>query len=129
MAPTGEGKYLSVYVRSLSDRCEDRQPNVLCRISFSLSLVKVSVFSLSLVTVRERAPESHLAGSVCHLRRRRLWCAVKRLLHFAARCALAIRLSGLVLIGWRLALKEPPISHLSRGARILILPSRKQYSQ
>ena len=55
-----------------------------------LSLVfKVSLFSLSFVIERERAPESHSAGSVCHLRRRRPWCAVKRLLQFGARCALA----------------------------------------
>ena len=59
--------------------------------SSSLSLVfKVSLFSLSFVIVRERAPESHSAGSVCHLRRRRPWCAVKRLLRFGARCALAM---------------------------------------
>ena len=51
---------------------------------------KVSLFSLSFVIVRERAPESHSAGSVCHLRRRRPWCAVKRLLRFGARCALAM---------------------------------------
>ena len=41
---------------------------------FFLSLVfKVSLFSLSFAIVRERAPESHSARSVCHLRRRRPW--------------------------------------------------------
>ena len=56
----------------------------------SLSLVfEVSLFSISFVIVRERAPELHSAGSNCHLRRRRPWCAVKRLLRFRARCALA----------------------------------------
>ena len=61
------------------------------RRAFSLSLdFKVSLFSLSFVIVRERAPESHSAGSVCHLRRRRPWCTVKRLRRFGARCALAM---------------------------------------
>jgi len=56
----------------------------------SLSLVfKAPLFSLSFVIVRERTLESHSAGSDCHLRRRRPWCAVKRLLRFGARCALA----------------------------------------
>jgi len=49
----------------------------------------VSLFSLSFVIVRGRAPDSHSSGSVCHLRRRRPWCAVKRLLRFGA-FALAI---------------------------------------
>jgi len=49
--------------------------------SFSLSLVfKVPLFSLSFVIVRERAPGSYSAGSVCRLRLRRPWCAVKKLL-------------------------------------------------
>jgi len=34
--------------------------------------------SLSFAIERERAPESHSAGSVCHLRRRRPLCAVKK---------------------------------------------------
>ena len=56
----------------------------------SLSLVfKVSLFSLSCVIVRERALESHSAGLDCQLRRRRPWCAVKRLLRNGARCAFA----------------------------------------
>jgi len=45
---------------------------------FYLSLASsVSVFFLSFVIVRECAPESNSAGSICHLRRRRPWCAVK----------------------------------------------------
>jgi len=35
---------------------------------------KVSLFSLSFVIVRERAPVSHSTGSVCHLRP---WCTAK----------------------------------------------------
>ena len=39
---------------------------------YLLSLAfKVALFSLSFAIVRERAPESHSARSVCHLRRRR----------------------------------------------------------
>jgi len=52
--------------------------------------IKVSLFSLSFVIVRERAPELHSAGSVCHLHRRRPWCATKRLLRFGTRCAFAM---------------------------------------
>ena len=53
-------------------------------LSFS-GFQEVSLVSLSFVTVRERAPESNSAGSVCHLRRRRPWSAVNRLLRFGAR--------------------------------------------
>ena len=78
-----------------------------------LSLVlTVSVCSLSLVIVCEGAPEPHSAGSLCHLRRRQPWCAVK-----SEETATAIRsakrvgagLSELVLIGWNLFPQETSI--------------------
>ena len=78
---------------------------------FSRSL---SVFSLSFVMVRERVPESHLAGSVYHLRRRRLWYAAKRLRRFGARCALPRwRWALRTRFGWMRACSERT-SHLRR---------------
>ena len=65
-------------------------------LSFSLPLAfKASLFSLLFVILRERAPESHSAGSVCHLRRRRPWCAAKKLLCFGARFRFDFRLNGI----------------------------------
>ena len=76
---------------------------------FSFSDFTVSLFSLSFVIVRERAPESHSAGSVCHLRRRRPWCAVKKASAIWGALRVGNGLPGLVLIEWRLVPKEPPI--------------------
>ena len=82
---------------------------------FSLSLAfffffffLVFVFSLSFAIVLERAPESHSAGSVCHLRRRRPRCAVKRLVRFGARCAILLDSQDPCFLDGDFP-KEPPI--------------------
>jgi len=83
--------------------------------SFSLSLVfKFSLFSLSFVIVRERAPESHSAGSVCHLLRWRPWCAMEGIRR-SARWRWTLRTRA----DWMEACSERT-SHLSR-VRILLI--------
>ena len=67
------------------------------------------VFSLSSHLSAKGAPESHSAGTVCHLRQQRPLYAVKKASFSARQLFVGDGLSGLELIGRRLVPKEPPI--------------------